>query len=381
MNLSAPLNILYFGIYSKGIEYPRNNNLIRALRLTGAKIIEAHVNLADSFNKRIHIIQSPLQALLFSLNLAFSFLILTWKFIRTPQVDIIIVGHPGYFHIHLAKLLRRLFKKNALLVYDVFIPLYDTIVEDRKLVKPDGIYAQFLERFEASSCRCADICLIDTNTHRRYLSEKYGLPSKRLLRVLVGPTIGTNFDSPPIHYRKTFNVVYVGTYIPLHGVEVILDAAKILNGKQNIHFFLVGSGQLRPEMERLAREWKLNNITFQNWVPTQHLGEYIRSFDLSLGIFGSTAKAMRVIPSKIFDSCAVGVPFVSADTPALNEVFYHKKNAWLIPANNPEALATAIVTLKSNVNLRRRMAEAVHQAGKSRFSMEQIGIDLLKAIL
>lgn len=380
MNLSTPLNILYFGIYSKGIEYPRNNNLIRALRLKGVNVIEVHVNLADSFKKRIHILQNPLQAFLFSLNLALSFLILTWKFIRTPQVDIIIVGHPGYFHIYLARLLRRLFKKNARLVFDVFIPLHDAIVEDRKLVKPDGLYARFLSRFEAYCCRCADICLIDTNTHCRYLSEKYGLPSKRVQRVFVGPTIGNTFDSPPIRYHKIFNVVYVGTYIPLHGIEVIIDAAEMLSDKQNIHFFLVGSGQLRPEMERLARQRELNNITFQDWVPTQHLGEHLRSFDLSLGIFGSTPKAKRVIPSKIFDACAAGVPFISADTPAVREVFHHGKNAWLVPCNNPEALANAIVTLKSNIDLRRKMAEAVYQTGKNRFSLEQIGIDLLKAI-
>jgi hypothetical protein len=46
---SVPLKILYFGIYSKGIEYPRNNNLIRGLRLNGVDVVEAHFKLAGSF--------------------------------------------------------------------------------------------------------------------------------------------------------------------------------------------------------------------------------------------------------------------------------------------------------------------------------------------
>ena len=375
------MNILYFGIYSKGKEYPRNNNLIRALRLQGMNVIEAHIKLADSFKKRMHILQNPLQTLLFSLSLTLSFLILTWKFLRTPQVDIIIVGHPGYFHIHLAKILRRLFKKNARLVYDVFIPLYDAVVNDRKLFRPDDLYARFLNRFEASCCRCADICLIDTNTHGRYLAEKYGLPSKYVQTVFVGPTIDDTFDAPPNRHHKTFKVIYVGTYIPLHGVEVIIEAANHLRDKQDIHFFLVGSGQMKPEMEGLVRQGKLNNVTFQGWIPTERLGEHLRSFDTSLGIFGSSPKANRVIPSKIFDSCAAGVPFISADTPAVREVFHHGKNAWLVPAGNPEALAEAILTLKSDTNLRRKIAGEVYKIGKERFSLEQIGTDLLSAIL
>jgi glycosyltransferase involved in cell wall biosynthesis len=375
------LDILYFGIYSKGIEYPRNNNLIRALRLKGVNVIEAHVNIAGSFSKRISILQSPFQMLLFAVSLALSFLPLTWKFLRAPSIDIIIVGHPGYFHIHLAKLLRRLFKKNTRLVYDVFIPLYDAIVDDRRLVKPDGLHARLLSRFEASCCKSADLSLIDTNTHCQYLSKKYRLPADRVKNVLVGPTIDDNYDSPPTGRNGTFKVIYVGTFIPLHGVEVIINAAKILGDKPDIHFYLVGSGQLKPKMVRLTQKERLDNITFRNWVATTNLGRCLRSCDLSLGIFGSTAKAKRVIPSKIFDACVAGVPFITADTPAVREIFHHGKDAWLIPSNSPEALASAIITLKSDENLRRKIAEEVYKIGKERFSLERIGVDLLHAIL
>ena len=377
---SVPMKILYFGIYSKGIEYPRNNNLIRGLRLNGVDVVEAHFELAGSFQKRMDIAKNPLKFARFFLGLITSFVALTWKFMRSPGVDAVIVGHPGYFHIHLAWFLRFLFQRRAILVYDVFIPLYEMLIEDRELLKSDGLFAQLLRRFERSCCRYADLCLVDTEQHCRYLIAEYGLSPKKVSRIFVGATIDPKFDSPQVISGGTFKVLYVGTYIPLHGVDIILKTAKYLTGNQNIHFSLVGSGQLREKMESMARKWGFSNVTFQDWIPTEHLGAFIRSFDLSLGIFGITPKTARVIPSKIYDICAAGVPFITADTPAIREVFSHEKNAYLIPPGNPEALSEAILRLKTDQNLRDKIAEGARHTGEGVFSLEKIGCDLVKAV-
>lgn len=377
---SVPLKILYFGIYSKGLEYPRNKNLIRGLRLNGVDVIEAHFELAGSFQRRMDIVKNPLEFARFFLGLIASFIALTWKFVRSPCVDAVIVGHPGYFHVHLAWLLRFFFQRRALLVYDVFIPLYEMLIKDRELLKSDSLFARLLRRFERSSCRYADLCLIDTEDHCRYLIEEYGLSPEEVVRIFVGSTIDQQFESPRISSSETFRVLFVGTYIPLHGVDVILKAARYLADDPDIRFFLVGSGQLREKMESMARKWGLSNVTFQDWISTEHLGAFIRSFDLSLGIFGITPKTARVIPSKIYDICAAGVPFITADTPAIREVFHHGENAYLIPADNPEVLAEAILRLKTDQDIRKSIAEGARQTGESIFSLKEIGNDLINAV-
>ena len=375
-----PMKILYFGIYSKGSEYPRNNNLIRSLRLNGVDVVEAHFELAGSFQRRMDIVKNPLEFARFFLGLIASFIALTWKFMRSPSVDAVIVGHPGYFHIHLAWFLRFLFQRRAILVYDVFIPLYEMLIEDRELLKSDGLFARLMRRFERSCCRYADLCLIDTEDHCRYLIGEYGLSPERVVRIFVGPTIDRQFELFRVSSSETFRVLFVGTYIPLHGVDVILEAARYLAGDPDIRFSLVGSGQLREKMESMARKWGLSSVVFQDWIPTENLGAFIRSFDLSLGIFGITPKTARVIPSKIYDICAAGVPFITADTPAIREVFHHGENAYLIPAGNPEALAEAILCLKTDQNLRKSIAEGARQTGEGIFSLERIGCDLVTTI-
>jgi len=375
-----PMKILYFGIYSKGIEYPRNNNLIRGLRLNGVDVVEAHFELAGSFQRRMGIIKNPLELVHFFLGLIASFIALTWKFMRSPRVDAMIVGHPGYFHIHLLWFLRFLFRRQFVLVYDIFIPLYETLIEDRGLLKSDSLFARLIHRFEKSCCRYADLCLIDTEEHCQYIVEEYGLSPERVSRIFVGSTIDQNFDSSRVVSHEIFRILFVGTYIPLHGIDIILKAIRYLAGDPDMHFSLVGSGQLRERMESLAQKWGFSNVVFQDWIPTEHLGAFIRSFDLSLGIFGVTPKTARVIPSKIYDICAAGVPFITADTPAVREVFKHGENAYLIPAGNPEALAEAIRYLKANRNLRYKIAEGARQTGEGIFSLKEIGNDLINAV-
>ena len=202
------MNILYFGIYSKGKEYPRNDNLIRALRLQGATVTEAHCELAGSFLERFKVARRPFQAFSFVAGLITSFILLTRKLMIVPEVDVLIVGHPGYFHIHLAWLLRLFFKRNALLVYDSFIPLHEALVEDRLLLEPLGVLGWLLRRFERSCCRCADICLVDTAAHAQYLVKTYGLSAEKVSRIFVGPTISRPALRPRIAPGNSFKIIF-----------------------------------------------------------------------------------------------------------------------------------------------------------------------------
>jgi glycosyltransferase involved in cell wall biosynthesis len=374
------MKILYFGIYSKGIEYPRNNNIINGLRLNGIDVLEAHFSLASSFQQRFRLTQSIYAFLSFCLKLVLSYFVLVWKYIKTQPVDVIIVGHPGYFHIHLARLLRTLSPSKPLLVYDVFIPLYDAVVIDRNLIKKGTMTSRMLHRFEALCCRCADICIIDTKEHCAYLADEFQLPSDRVYPIYVGPTINNVYASPISQTKNQLKIIYVGTYIPLHGVDIITECAKELQGEEDISFHLIGSGQLKGKIKDRVDRLSLKNVTFSDWVPTDGLGDVIRSHDLSLGVFGVTPKTFRVIPSKVFDMCAAGVPFITADTPAIGEVFTHKENAYLVPPGNPHALTEAILNLKNDPDLRLRISQSSFAIGKSTFSLKQIGDDLLKVI-
>ena len=374
------MKILYFGIYSKGKEYSRNNNLIRGLRLHGIEIVEAHFNLLPSHRHRMRIVKNILAMILFGGKLIVSYIVLAWKYFKLGQFDAIIVGYPGYLHIHLLRLLSCMSPTNPLVLYDVFIPLYDAIVIDRNLFKEGSIVSRILHRFESICCKSADICLIDTKEHCKYLIKEFGLLPERVCSIYVGSTIAPAPDLPVLQTSGVFRVLYVGTYIPLHGVDIILKAAKELEKDSSIHFTMIGRGQLKEKSQAMANKLLLTNVTFQDWVSPSLLRDFIRLYDLSMGIFGTTPKASRVIPSKIYDICSSGVPFITADTPAIREVFSHKKNAYFVPAGDAKALADAIHDMKQNHNVKLEIAKSAFELSKSTFSLSQIGKELINII-
>ena len=81
------------------------------------------------------------------------------------------------------------------------------------------------------------------------------------------------------------------------------------------------------------------------------LPDLYRSAGCALGIFGTSAKAARVIPNKAFQALATATPLITADTPAARELLEDGRDALLVPPGNPEALAEAIRRLASEPGL------------------------------
>jgi glycosyltransferase involved in cell wall biosynthesis len=376
------MKVISFGIYSKRPEYPRQRNLIDGLECNGVEVLECHYSMTTSFKERLKSAQTFGGRIKYLLRLSGSYFSLAFQFLKNPPADAILVGYPGYFHVRFVRLLQLVKNRRAVLVYDIFFSLYDAMVYDRKMLGAKSLGARLIRAVEKDACRAADICLIDTDTHGDYLSEELAVPREKIKRVFVGPTFPL---SDPLSRGKgeteRFHIVFAGTYIPLHGIDTILAAAEKLKDDKDVFFTLAGTGQLREEMEEKARKSHLTNVRFVDWVSHEELPGFLRSGGLTLGIFGTTGKASRVIPIKVFDICAAAAPLVTADTPAIRESFRHAENAYLVRPGDPIALAEAILELKGNGDLRVKIAHGAHELARTVSSMEEIGKELVRAIV
>ena len=172
---------------------------------------------------------------------------------------------------------------------------------------------------------------------------------------------------------QRFEVLNYSSYIPLHGLEVIIDCAKILEREKDIHFTLIGKGQLYPRIRERAQKLGLENVEFIEWLSHQELVERAVKADVLLGIFGTTEKALRVIPYKVYEALALSKPVITEDSPASRELLEDGKHCLLSPPGNPQALAEKILLLKSNPELRERIAQEGHKLFLEKCSWEKIG--------
>jgi glycosyltransferase involved in cell wall biosynthesis len=263
---------------------------------------------------------------------------------KRRNVEGVLVTFPGHYLVPLAWILTRFPRRK--LLFDAFLSLYDTEVHDRRRVSRASPKAWFLWMVDWLSMHMADVVFIDTQAHKDYLSETFHLRPDRIRVVYLGSR--TDIFRPrksQLTTRKSqfSNILFCGTFIPLQGIEHILRAAQMLqHSHSSIRFTLIGKGQTECAMRAMANDLHLSNVRFEPPVPYRQLPDRIRGADLCLGIFGTSGKAGRVIPHKVWDSVACGVRVVTADTPAIREKFANHPLVILCKAGDPEDLARTI---------------------------------------
>lgn len=177
--------------------------------------------------------------------------------------------------------------------------------------------------------------------------------------------------------EENFSVLFWGNFIPLQGIEYIIQAAKKLEDNFDIKFQIIGGGQAENDVMKLAEELRLNNLVFIERIALSVLPDFIRKADACLGIFGSTDKATRVIPNKVYEAIAMGKPVISGDTPAIRELFTDRENILLCQMADSDDLAEKILELKNNPELREKIAGGGYELFLERATPKVIGQELL----
>jgi glycosyltransferase involved in cell wall biosynthesis len=156
----------------------------------------------------------------------------------------------------------------------------------------------------------------------------------------------------------------------------------LLSPADGIEVALVGTGPERAECEALVRG--LPHVEMSDWIPYEELAARIQEADVVLGIFGSSVKARMVIPNKVYQAAQVGRAIVTADTPAIREVFRPRESIWTIPPE-PTALASALRDLSRDERLRERLgrearADVLRAAGPAvrAARLAEIGHELVR---
>jgi glycosyltransferase involved in cell wall biosynthesis len=172
---------------------------------------------------------------------------------------------------------------------------------------------------------------------------------------------------------ERFRIFVYASFSPLHGLEHVMRAAQLL-GSRGIEFEMdvVGGGPTAKSVRRLAEDLNITSVRFLNRRPYDELPALMASAHVCLGIFGTSGKAQRVIPNKVFDALAAARAVVTADTPAAREVLTDGENARLCPPGDPEALAEALATLERQPDVRERIAHRGHQLFRTCFSVDAL---------
>jgi len=331
------------------LDYPRNVMVRRWLEELGYEVVQCHSTTAFPWRH----------------------LVLAAKYLRVRRtVDAVWVAEGGHRLVPFIKLFTRLSRRR--LIFDPFISRYDTRVNDRGWYRPGSLQAWIAKWQDWSSVAAADYLVFDTHEHLEYFRDNYR-PSALATVLEVGVDEEVFCPGPVTLAREDdFEVLFYGTYIPLHGIQTILDAADLLRERQGLRFTLIGQGQEYDAMRRHADGLSLDNVRFVDPMPPTELAQYIRRADVCLGIFGTSRKAGSVVPNKVVQCAAMAKPMITRDSTAVRRYFDDGDNVRLVPAANAEALAKAVDDLRSNADARARLGRAARKVFERRFSADAL---------
>jgi glycosyltransferase involved in cell wall biosynthesis len=248
------------------------------------------------------------------------------------------------------------------------ITLTETLVEDRGVYPRRSAVAALARLLDRASLSAATRVIIDAAAHRQYLVDTFGVTPERVSTWHLGADAAVFQPQPPPRREGPLRVLFYGSFLPLHGVRTIVRAATLLKDRLHIEFTLVGDGPEHAAAAADVRDAGLTRVRLEHWVPYASLGRLVADADICLGIFGKTAKSRMVIPNKVYQTAAVGRPVITADTPAIREVFEHAETAWLCPAGDAAALAAAIEALCGDGVLREAIGRRAAALMAERFS-------------
>ncbi|MBI4365142.1 MAG: glycosyltransferase [Candidatus Latescibacteria bacterium] len=296
---------------------------------------------------------------------------------RARRIDAILVPSFGHRDVPAAELLGRIVDSPVL--FDPLVSRWDTQVRDLGRVREGSITAGRIRAGDRLALSLADIILCDTWEHGDFYSAEFGVPRRKLCRLPVGAdTLAFQLGERRSAAARTgpLEVVYVGGYLPLHGMPAILDAATEIedrHGTRLARFTLIGGGMLLPRIERDTAARGLRTVRLLPRMPYEEALGYLARADVALGIFGTSEKAGRVVPHKVFQAMALGVPTITRRSAAVAEFFRDEEHLVLVPAGNSRALARAVESLAGDPERRARIAHAGRQVARAQGSPARLG--------
>lgn len=243
---------------------------------------------------------------------------------------------------------------------------------------------------EQISCRFADRVVTVTDVWKNTLIRRGVRPEKlavvmnvadpRLFHRLpqrVAPSTNGRYTTR----RDRFNLIYHGTFTHRYGVDLIIRAvAQVQQSIPHIHLSLLGDGETRDELLRLTQELGLeHHVTFSEHVlPATELPERICQADVGIVPNRSNIFTDGLLPTKLMEYVALGIPVIAARTPTIATYFDETMVEFFTPGDADD-LARCILALHAD---RTRLPQVAHNAERfcERYNWANVSADYVALV-
>ena len=210
--------------------------------------------------------------------------------------------------------------------------------------------------------RRADHLIVVTHSFKAYLQDR-GLSGERVTVIPNGVDPGMFFPIPAdislqqeLQLEDKFVVGYLGTHGLAHGLESVVEAARLAGQTDDltaVHFITVGGGAQFYRIKEIASD--LDNFTMIGQVSRADILRYWSLLDASLIHLKASPLFESVIPSKMFEAMAMGVPLLHGVGGESADIVRTSRSGICFAAEQPEALLSAIRQISTDKDAYQQM--------------------------
>lgn len=232
-------------------------------------------------------------------------------------------------------------------------------VWETKSQSSSSLILNLLKFFEQASYKISDIVISTNESYKKLAISRGGKDESSVFVVRSAPkkSFMNDMPSPARDCREKLQLVYLGTMGSQEGIDLLLEALQILKNR-NIHLEinldLIGDGTERRNLENKSQLLRLEQIAhFHGRVSDSVLRDLVSSADIALNpdrpsVFNSLSSM-----NKIVEYMALGVPIVQFHS--LEGEYTARDASMYVYEPTPDALATAIDTLRLSQSMRQEM--------------------------
>ena len=122
----------------------------------------------------------------------------------------------------------------------------------------------------------------------------------------------------------SFNLIYHGTLAHRYGIDLLVEAlSKVRTQIPEVHLVIHGRGEFIEELRRQAKVLNVESlITFStSYLPMTDIPLLIQQADLGIVPYRRDIFTDGILPTKLMEYVALGVPVLAADTPIIRQYF------------------------------------------------------------
>lgn len=304
--------------------------------------------------------------------LSYLFSILFWMW-RLPRADVVMSTSPQFFCGLAGWFLKRRKRPWVLEIRDLWPESIITVGAMKR-----GAAIRAIEKVESFAYREADLVVSVTDGFVPHIRARR--PRGPIAVIKNGVDL-SRFASDPAAANAfraehgltgKFVASYVGTHGMAHGLQTVIAAAERLRDRDDIAFLMVGGGAEREAIKAQRDAKGLTNIVMLGQLPKAAMPAVWGASDAALVLLKRVDTFKTVIPSKMFEAMALGVPMILGVEGEAKALMDEAGAGIAITPEDDAELAGAIERLAGDRAFGRRIGASAEAFVRAQFDREKL---------